>query len=100
MKIRSPVNSLRVIVVDGSQLRAFPKTCALFEAAMEKRLDFSIAIPRSGDYYEVFDNRNSPEPLQVKLIIKPEPAARRRRHETKPGKQEETRDVTKSALPA
>ncbi len=70
-------DALRVIVVDSSELRRFPNTRPLFEALMEKRLGFSVVIPRSGDYYVVFDNRKSTEPRQVKLNIKAEAPARK-----------------------
>lgn len=93
-------DALRVIVVDSSELRRFPNTRPLFEASMEKRLGFSVVIPRSGDYYVVFDNRKSSEPRQVKLNIKAEPPARAPRPAPKPEKHDETRAVTRAALPA
>lgn len=84
-------DALRVIVVDSSELRRFPNTRPLFEASMEKRLGFSVVIPRSGDYYVVFDNRKSSEPRQVKLNVKAEPPARSRPPAGKPKKLDETR---------
>lgn len=84
-------DALRVIVVDGSELRRFPNTRPLFEASMEKRLGFSVVIPRSGDYYVVFDNRKSTEPRQVKLNVKAEPPARSPPPTDKPKKLDETR---------
>ena len=84
-------DALRVIVVDSSELRRFPNTRPLFEASMEKRLGFSVVIPRSGDYYVVLDNRKSTEPRQVKLNIKAEPPARSRPPAGKPKKLDETR---------
>lgn len=93
-------DALRVIVVDSSELRRFPNTRPLFEASMEKRLGFSVVIPRSGDYYVVFDNRKSPEPRQVKLNIRAAPPARAPRPAAKPEKLDETRAVAKAALPA
>ena len=75
LKIESS-DALRVIVVDSSELRRFPNTRALFEASMEKRMGFSVVIPRSGDYFVIFDNRKSTEPRQVKLNVKAEPPTR------------------------
>ncbi len=84
-------DALRVIVVDSSELRRFPNTRPLFEASMEKRLGFSVVIPRSGDYYVIFDNRKSTEPRQVKLHVKADTPARSPPPATKPKKREETR---------
>ena len=92
-------DALRVIVVDSSELRRFPNTRPLFEASMEKRLGFSVVIPRGGDYYVVFDNRKSPEPRQVKLNVRAEPPARAPRPTAKPEKHDETRVVTEAAVP-
>lgn len=83
-------DTLRVIVVDSSELRRFPNTRPLFSASMEKRLGFSVVIPRSGDYYVVFDNRKSPEPRQVKLNVKAERPARPPAPAGKPKKFDET----------
>lgn len=63
-------DALRVIVVDSSELRRFPNTRPLFEASMEKRLGFSVVIPRSGDYYVIFDNRQGKEVRKVRLLIR------------------------------
>jgi hypothetical protein len=84
-------DALRVIVVDSSELRRFPNTRPLFEASMEKRLGFSVVIPRSGDYYVVFDNRKSSEPRQVRLNVKAEAPPRSRPPAGKPKKLDETR---------
>jgi hypothetical protein len=69
---------IRVIVVDSTELKRFPKTRALFEASVDQRLGFSVVIPRTGDYYVVFDNRKSTEPRQVTLRVKAESPANRR----------------------
>jgi hypothetical protein len=84
-------DALRVIVVDSSELRRFPNTRPLFEASMEKRLGFSVVIPRSGDYYVIFDNRKSTEPRQVKFNVKADTPARSPPPAGKPKKREETR---------
>ena len=84
-------DALRVIVVDSSELRRFPNTRPLFSASMEKRLGFSVVIPRSGDYYVVLDNRKSSAPRQVKLNVKAERPARPPSPSAKPKKLDETR---------
>ena len=73
------------------QRRRFPNTRPLFEASMEKRLGFTVVIPRTGDYYVVFDNRKSSEPRQVKLNVKAERPARPPSPVDKPKKLDETR---------
>jgi hypothetical protein len=84
-------DTLRVIVVDSTELHRFPNTRPLFAASMEKRLGFSVVIPRSGDYYVVFDNRKSAEPRQVKLNVKAERPVRPPSPSGKPKKLDETR---------
>jgi hypothetical protein len=37
---------------------------------MEKRLGFSVVIPRSGDYYVIFDNRQGKEGQKVRLLVR------------------------------
>jgi regulation of enolase protein 1 (concanavalin A-like superfamily) len=81
---------IRVIVVDSTELKRFPKTRALFEASVDQRLGISVVIPRTGDYYVVFDNRKSTEPQQVTLRVKAEPPANRR----PTPRPEETQDQT------
>ena len=83
-------DALRVIVVDSGELRRFPNTRPLFEASMEKRLGFSVVIPRSGDYYVIFDNRKSTSPRQVKLNVKADTPARSPAPAGKTKKREET----------
>lgn len=84
-------DALRVIVVDSNELRKFPNTRPLFEASMEKRLGFSVIIPRGGDYFVVFDNRKSQEPRQIRFNVKAEPPAVSSPPAGKPKKREETR---------
>ncbi|MGH8632442.1 MAG: hypothetical protein ACREU7_16970 [Burkholderiales bacterium] len=60
---------IRVIVVDSAELRRFPRTRALFDATVETRLGFSVVIPRSGDYFVVFDNRAAAEARQVRMKV-------------------------------
>lgn len=82
---------LRIIVLDSTELRRFPNTRPLFEASMDHRIGFSVVIPRSDDYYVVFDNRKASEPRQVRLNVKAEPPARSRPPAGKPKKLDETR---------
>jgi hypothetical protein len=90
LKIESS-DALRVIVVDSSELRRFPNTRPLFEASMEKRLGFSVVIPRTGDYYVIFDNRKSTETRQIKLNVKAQPPAPSPPPAGKTKKRDETR---------
>lgn len=78
---------IRVIVVDGAELKRFPKTRALFEASVDQRLGFSLVIPKAGDYYVVFDNRVSAEPREITLRVQAKRPANRQpapRSEEKP----------------
>lgn len=74
--------TIRVIVVDSVELRRFPKTRALFEARVDSRLGFSVVIPRSGDYYVVFDNRASGQVRQVRMKVQAQAPKRRERERT------------------
>ena len=60
---------LRIIVVDSAELRRFPATRALFEGVADTRIGVSVVIPRSADYYVVFDNRPSDEVRSVQMKI-------------------------------
>ena len=71
--------TMRVIVVDSGELRRFPETRALFEANVESRIGFSVVIPRSGDYYVVFDNRAHAQARQVRLKVQAQAPGRRDR---------------------
>lgn len=58
---------------------------------MEKRIGFSVVIPRSGDYYVIFDNRKSTELRQVRLNVNAEPPKPSPAPADKPKKFDETR---------
>jgi hypothetical protein len=60
---------IRVLVVAGAELKRFPRTRALFEATVDSRMGFSVIIPRSGDYYVVFDNRAATEARRVQMKV-------------------------------
>lgn len=64
---------IRIIIVDGTELKRFPKTRALFEATVEKKLGFSVVIPRTGDYYVILDNRTSADARRLTLAVKARP---------------------------
>lgn len=82
---------LRIFVVDSAELRRFPATRAIFEGVAETRLGVSVVIPRSADYYVVFDNRPSDEVRSVQMKIQARAPRRRERAPTpEGGKLEET----------
>ncbi|HZP92260.1 MAG TPA: hypothetical protein VFB20_05180 [Burkholderiales bacterium] len=64
--------AIRVIVVDSTELKRFPNTRPLFEATVDSRLGFSVVIPRSDDYYVVFDNRAATDARQVRMRVRAE----------------------------
>lgn len=72
-------DKIRVIIVDSTELKRFPKTRALFEASIDEKLGFSVVIPRTGDYYVILDNRAAAQTRQVKVRVKAE-APKRRQH--------------------
>ena len=68
---------IRVILVDTAELLRFPNTRALFDAAADRRIGFSVVIPRRGDYFVVFDNRRALEATQIRLKVQAEPPRNR-----------------------
>lgn len=44
----------------------------LFQGTVEKKLDFSVVIPASGDYFVIFDNRRGKETQKVRILIRAE----------------------------
>jgi hypothetical protein len=70
------------------------KPRALFRATLERRMSFKVAIPESGDYYLVLDNRRGTKPVRVTATVQavrgkkrpPAPALPKR-----DGKMEQTR---------
>jgi hypothetical protein len=70
---------LRIIVVDSTELRRFPATRALFEGVADTRIGVSVIIPRSADYYVVFDNRTSDEARSVQMKIQARAPRRKER---------------------
>lgn len=69
---------IRVILVDTAELLRFPNTRALFDAAADRRIGFSVVIPRRGDYFVVFDNRRAAETTQIRLRVQAEPPRNRK----------------------
>ena len=87
---------LGIALVSATQLKS-GKPRALFRAALDRKMTFKVAIPRSDDYYLVLDNRRGAEAVTVtatvqavrgkdKTPLPDEPAAPRRG-----GKFDETR---------
>ena len=98
LKIESS-GPVRVILVDSVELRKFPNTRALFEAAMEKKLAFKVVIPRGGDYFVVFDNRQSAQAPQITLNIKAQAPSPASPVVPKPPRRDETRRMHQPAVP-
>lgn len=74
--------TIRVILVDSAELLRFPDTQALFDAVADRRLGFSVVIPRDGDYFVVFDNRRAAGTTKVRLRVQAQPPRRDRQPDT------------------
>src|SRR5258708_29320907 len=63
-----------LIFVHQDELKRFPAAVnPLFQGTVERKLQFSVVIPLSGDYYVIFDNRQGKEMQKVKILIRAEP---------------------------
>ena len=62
-----------LIFVHQDELKRFPAAVnPLFQGTVERKLEFSVVIPVSGDYYVIFDNRQGKELQKVKILIRAE----------------------------
>lgn len=62
-----------LIFVHQDELKRFPAAVSpLFQGTVEKKLDFSVVIPASGDYFVIFDNRRGKETQKVRILIRAE----------------------------
>jgi hypothetical protein len=64
----SATGKLAVELVSRTQLKT-GKPRALFRAALDRRISFKVAIPRSDAYYLVLDNRRGAEPVTVTATV-------------------------------
>lgn len=68
---------LLLALVGARELQASPKNPeTLFRGVVERAMSFQVAIPRSGDYYLVLDNRRGSVPLKVQVTIRAKPSAK------------------------
>jgi hypothetical protein len=64
---------LDLIFVHQDELKRFPAAVnPVFQGTVDKRLEFSVVIPVSGDYYVIFDNRRGTQMQKVKILIRAE----------------------------
>ena len=62
-----------LIFVHQDELKRFPAAVnPLFQGTVERKLEFSVVIPASGDYFVIFDNRQGKEMRKVKILIRAE----------------------------
>jgi hypothetical protein len=81
-----------LIFVHQDELKRFPAAVnPLFQGTVERKLEFSVVIPASGDYFVIFDNRRGTQAQKVKILIRAErprsanlapPAPAKRKNET------------------
>ena len=62
-----------LIFVHQDELKRFPAAVnPLFQGTVERKLEFSVIIPKAGDYFVIFDNRQGTETRKVKILIRAE----------------------------
>jgi len=62
-----------LIFIHQDELKRFPAAVnPLFQGTVERKLEFSVVIPTSGDYYVIFDNRQGKQPQKVRVVIRAE----------------------------
>ena len=62
-----------LIFVHQDELKRFPAAVnPLFQGTVERKLEFSVVIPASGDYFVIFDNRRGTQAHKVKILIRAE----------------------------
>ena len=71
LSVRVAANgSLVVILVHESELKRYPSPISpAFQGTLDRTLSFSVAIPDSGNYYIIFDNRRGAEERRVRILI-------------------------------
>ncbi|MEO8007874.1 MAG: hypothetical protein ABI728_05065 [Betaproteobacteria bacterium] len=63
--------TIDLIFIHQDELKRFPAAVnPLFQGTVERKLEFSVVIPASGDYFVIFDNRKGKEPQKVRLLIR------------------------------
>jgi len=75
IQVESANGSLDLIFIHGDELKRFPAAVSPeFQGSVERKLSFSAAVSKKGDYYIILDNRQGSESRKVRLMIKAERA--------------------------
>jgi len=62
-----------VILVHRDELSRFPAAVnPEFQGSADRKLSFSVAVARSGDYFVILDNRQHAQARQVRILIRAE----------------------------
>lgn len=62
-----------VILIHRDELKRFPAAVnPEFQGSVDRKLSFSVAIPKSGDYFVILDNRQHAEARKVRILIRAE----------------------------
>ena len=78
---------LVVLLVHESEIRKFPAGVKpSFAGSLERRLSFRLAVPLSGSYYVILDNRKGAEKRSLRLLIEALPARPLKPPSPPPGK--------------
>lgn len=62
-----------VILIHRDELKRFPAAVnPEFQGSVDRKLSFSVAIPKSGDYFVILDNRQHADARKVRVLIRAE----------------------------
>ena len=77
--------TITVVLVNEADFRRFPKAEEpVFMGTVDKRLSFTVTIAAPGNYYMVFDNRQSSAAQKVKFLIRAQRGATATNPNTQP----------------
>ncbi len=84
-----------VILIHRDELKRFPAAVnPEFQGSVDRKLSFSVAIPKSGDYFVILDNRQHADARKVRVLIRAETRDKKPDGSTPPtsngGKKKET----------
>jgi hypothetical protein len=72
IKVESSGN-IDVILIHQDELKRFPAAVnPQFQGSLEKKLSFSVSLPKAGDYFVILDNRRNTEARKVRVLIRAE----------------------------
>jgi hypothetical protein len=65
--------NIDVILIHQDELKRFPAAVnPQFQGSVERRLSFSVTLPKAGDYFVILDNRRNTDSRKVRVLIQAE----------------------------